>query len=343
MAVAPGAGEPAAPAREAGWRRFLPALLLFLLVPQLGLGILAPLQETITFVAPGMAVCALLGWKEGGRWSLVVIWTALAVWTVVQPISPDPTYDGIARSWVLLLAATFGLVCVLYGKGSFFPRALTATVLTLALVGGMLVIRPGALEKYGATLRGQIEQRGAQELAKWNAMTSTPEWQEMEEKSQAMIDVSAEVERQWNETPKATASVAPALLALESLAALALVWGLFHRVSRVRLGPPLSALREFRFNDQLIWALVVGSTLVVLPTLAPFRSIGVNFLVFVGVLYLVRGLGVVASFLTPQRIALALPLAIAFLFWPKTMAVFSLGLGVGDTWFDLRRRLRPTS
>src|SRR3712207_8406043 len=34
------------------------------------------------------------------------------------------------------------------------------------------------------------------------------------------------------------------------------------RVSRARIGPPLAPLREFRFNDQLVWGLVAGITAV---------------------------------------------------------------------------------
>ncbi len=343
MAVAPVPGEPVEGAREAGWRRFIPAILLFLLVPFVPhLRILAPVQETIAFIAPSMAVCALLGWREGGRWSLALVWTLLAVWTVIRPVSPDVAYDGIARSWALLLAATFGVVSLMSGKRPFFSRALGATALTLAIVGGMLLVRPGALEKYGKALSGQIEQRGAEELANWNATASTPEWKEMEEKSQAVMNMSAEVVRFWKEVPTVTAQAAPALLALESLAALALVWGLYHRVGRVRLGPPLAALRDFRFNDQLIWGLVVGIILVVLPTLLPFRAIGMNLLVFLGVLYLLRGLGVLSWYLAPRRIALALLIVIALLSWP-IIGLFSIGLGLGDTWLDLRRRVRPTS
>jgi hypothetical protein len=319
-------------------------MLLFLFVPFVPhLRIVAPVQETIAFIAPSMAVCALLGWRAGGRGSLALVWTGLAVWTVMRPISTDATYDGIARSWALLLAGTFGVVSILFGgKQPLFPRALAATTLTLAVVGGMLLVRPGAFQKYSTTLSGQIETRGAEELANWNTTASTPEWKEMEEKNQAVMNLSAEVVRFWKEVPKATAQVAPALLALESLAALALVWGLYHRVSRVRLGPPLSALRYFRFNDQLIWGLVVGITLVVLPTLEAFRAIGVNLLVFLGVLYLLRGLGVLSWFLAPRRIALALLIVIAILSWP-IIGLFSIGLGLGDTWLDLRRRVRPTS
>jgi hypothetical protein len=318
-------------------------MLLFLFVPFVPhLRIVAPVQETIAFIAPSMAVCALLGWRQGGRLSLAMVWTALAVWSILRPVSADPTYDGIARSWAVLLATMFGVVSLVYAGRSLFPRAMAATALTFAVVGAMLFVRPGAFDMYTSTLSGQFEKRGAEELANWNATASTPEWKKMEEGSQAVINLSAEVVRFWQEVPKVTAMVAPALLALESLAALALVWGLYHRVSRVRLGPPLGALRDFRFNDQLIWGLVAGITMVVLPTLASFRGVGMNLMVFLGVLYLLRGLGVLSWFLAPRRIALTLLVVVAILSWP-IIGLFSIGLGLGDTWLDLRRRVRPTS
>lgn len=293
-------------------------------------------------ITPSMAVCTVLGWRAGGRFSLAFIWTALAIWTVARPIPGDATYDGILRSWSLLLAATFGVVSLAYGNRPLFPRALAATALTFTLVSGMLLARPDGFSRYGATLRAQIEARGGDALNDWNTTAATPEWKKLEEGNQSVMNLSAEVVRFWTEVPKATAAVVPALLALESLATLALVWGLFHRASRVRLGPPLGALRDFRFNDQLIWGLVVGITLVVLPTLASLRGLGFNLLVFLGVLYLLRGLGVLSWFLAPRRIALALLIFVAILSWP-IIGLFSIGLGLGDTWLDLRRRVRPTT
>ncbi|MBV6521630.1 MAG: hypothetical protein MNPFHGCM_01774 [Gemmatimonadaceae bacterium] len=325
------------------WRRFLAGLLLFLAVPFIPhLRIVAPIQETITFIAPAMAVCALLGWRAGGRWQLAVIWVLLAIWSVGQPISTDRTYDAIARSWAMLLAAAFGVVSLLNEKRAFFPRALSATALTIGVVGCICLARPESMTRYATTLSGAIEARGEEELANWNATASTKEWKALEDGNQTIMNMSAEVVRFWQEVPKVTAVAAPALLALESLAALALVWGLYHRVSRVRLGAPLGRLRDFRFNDQLVWGLVTGITMIVLPSLAPLRLVGINLLVFLGVLYLLRGLGVLSWFLAPRRIALALLVVVAILSWP-IIGIFSLGLGLGDTWLDLRRRARPTS
>ena len=56
------------------------------------------------------------------------------------------------------------------------------------------------------------------------------------------------------------------LLVLESLLALVVGWAVYHRLVRVRIGPALVPLRALRFNDQLVWGLVVGATIVLVPT-----------------------------------------------------------------------------
>ncbi|MFN8581444.1 MAG: DUF2232 domain-containing protein [Gemmatimonadaceae bacterium] len=206
----------------------------------------------------------------------------------------------------------------------------------------MLVVRPDGVTKFCKRFARARNVRVKAMQQYLSSQFAAPEWKTLEDSSQTAIDLSAELQRFWREEPSQVATISPALLGLESLAALALVWGLFHRVSRVRLGPPLSPLREFRFNDQLVWGLVVGITIVVLPTLASLRGFGLNLLAFFGVLYSLRGLGVLSWFLAPRRIAPVLLIVLALIALPF-IGLFSLGLGLGDTWFDLRRRVRPTS
>ncbi|MGZ3500861.1 MAG: DUF2232 domain-containing protein, partial [Gemmatimonadaceae bacterium] len=140
--------------------------------------------------------------------------------------------------------------------------------------------------------------------------------------------------------PEHAAGLLPALLALESLATLALAWAIFQRLSSGRIGPPLSPLTEFRFNDQLVWGVAVGATLCLLPTFADGRSAGFNLLAFFGTLYLLRGLGVLA-WITKGRY---LVLGILSLIPPFGMmlGVLALALGLGDTWLDLRRRAKAS-
>ncbi len=154
-------------------------------------------------------------------------------------------------------------------------------------------------------------------------------------------------------SPSPLLSITPALLALESLLALALGWAAYHRLTRVRIGPPLGALRDLRFNDQLVWGLIVGVTVVLLPTLAEWRTVGANLLCFFGTLYALRGAGVL-SWLVPNRFAVPAIIGLAVLvpilgpLWVLAATLtLTFGLGLGDTWRDFRagadpRRRRPS-
>jgi hypothetical protein len=179
-------------------------------------------------------------------------------------------------------------------------------------------------------------------LADWASVSETEEWKQITRDNPGMETLSRESTDRLRELPSITVRLYPAVLALESLAVLALAWGLYHRVSRARIGPPLAPLREFRFNDQLVWGLVLGITAVAVPTLKAFSTIGINLLVFFGALYALRGLGVLAWFFAPGRLMVALTIGLAIFMWPL-LGVFALGIGLGDTWLDWRSRPRPTT
>jgi hypothetical protein len=162
-----------------------------------------------------------------------------------------------------------------------------------------------------------------------------------------------DVEANFAQTSKAGVELFPSLLLLESLAALALAWTTYHRLSRTRLGVPLGPLKDFRFNDQLVWGLIVGLAIVFLPALDFIGGAGRNLLVFFGALYAIRGFGVLSWFLAPGALAATLFVGFAMLWWPvlnavavlgfMLLALAAFGLGLGDTWADWRRRARPTT
>jgi hypothetical protein len=114
----------------------------------------------------------------------------------------------------------------------------------------------------------------------------------------------------------------------------------------------LSPLREFRFNDQLVWGLIIGLIVLVVPGLAIGRGIGANLVLFFGALYAMRGLGVLAWFMSPATFAASLVAGSVLVLVPvvnviailgfMTLGVTALGLGVGDTWADWRNRPRST-
>jgi len=199
--------------------------------------------------------------------------------------------------------------------------------------------RPETIER---SVRAEYTRRVDAWLSDWESVSRTKEWQQLVRDNPGMDTLARESADRLRQLPPMTARLYPSLLALESLAVLALAWALFHRVSRARMGPPLAPLREFRFNDQLVWGLVLGITAVAVPTLAAFRGAGLNLLVFFGALYALRGLGVLTWFFAPGRLMVALTIGLAIFMWPL-LGVFALGIGLGDTWLDWRSRPRPTT
>ena len=68
----------------------------------------------------------------------------------------------------------------------------------------------------------------------------------------------ATLERSVEAGVRLASAVFPALLLLQSFAALALGWTLYQRLARSPLGVPVGRLRAFRFDDNLIWGVVLA-------------------------------------------------------------------------------------
>jgi hypothetical protein len=357
--ASPAAAEPSTGARppaERGWWRLLLALAAFLLVPALPqFKAILPVEHTMILLVPALAACCLVGWWAGGRLFLAVIWVGLAVLVAVQTPAAPSVYYNLARGWSLLLAGAFGLVCLFGARRPFFPRALTALTVALGLAFAMTAFGPVSGAQVREAVSAEFSRRNAETMAMIRQVLSvySGPWQEVVSRVPRAAEAPQDTERQLRILSAAGTKVFPALLALESLAALALAWATYHRLGRTRLGARLAALRDFRFNDQLVWGLIVGLTIVFLPTLSAFRAVGSNLLVFFGALYALRGLGVLTWFLAPGALLGGLVVGLAMLLpiWPifnavavlgfMLLLIAALGLGLGDTWADWRRRQRP--
>lgn len=355
---------PAPALAERGWTKLLIAIVALLFVPTVPqmrelllpeMRAFLPVEQTFTLFVPAVAACALVGWWAGGRAFLAIAWMAIATLMTLQTVSPPSAFYNLVRGWSLLLAGSFGLVCLFGVRRSLFERSLLSLGLTLGLALVMSVLGPVTLSQASKTIGDEYTRRTAETMAALNLVIQThpKEWADLSARVPQLEQLPAEREKELTLLANAGATVFPALLALQSIATLALAWAMYHRLSRARLGPPLAPLREFRFNDQLVWGLIVGLTIVLLPTLTALRGAGKNLLVFFGALYAVRGFGVLAWFTAPGRLGMTLALGFIMLFAPVLNAFAALGfmmlgvaalaLGLGDTWADWRRRARPTS
>jgi hypothetical protein len=134
----------------------------------------------------------------------------------------------------------------------------------------------------------------------------------------------------------------PAMFALATLAGLAVAWWAWGRLA-MRPDGSLAPLRDFRFSDGLVWVLILGLVLVLLPRTPELATrAGTNLLVFIGALYALRGVGVLL-FLSgvPGPLGLLLTALAVVLVAPLVM-VTTFFVGLFDTWLDIRRH-RPAS
>ncbi len=352
--------------QEREWRWYVLALVMMALVTAASgwpaalalvagsVRLLLPVEQFALLVLVSIAACALVGWWAGGRLSLALLWLGATGFVFTKLALPSPGYAGFVRGWALAMGASFGLVCLGTRARPFLGRALAAVALAGVVTAGGLAGRAtsegdslaGANRMFG----GEYQRRTDEALGAWRGRTGSDAWRafaarlpDAADRADRMAGVLGALgtSKERGGTGMMLAIV-PALLGLESLLALALGWATYHRLSRVRIGPPLGALRELRFNDQLVWGLVIGATLLLLPSLADRRTAGANVVCFFGTLYALRGAGVLTWWI-PERVALFAPLALVVLvpvLGPVivlgTLLAITFGVGLADTWRDFR-------
>ena len=333
-----GAEDAGPPAREVGWWRLVLALALLLLVPATILNLVAPLDQTFVLVAPLIAVSAVAGWRTGGRLPLALLWSGIAVLVFWQGGAGAGRFTLLAHGWAFVLAASFGAMLMAPIGGSFLPKALAALALAVGISGVLVMFSPEGMAGVATAMAGEFGERSELAMTAWRQATSTQEWQDLlrDNPTAARIFSDEAVARQSEQLQELGGRIAPAMLALESLAAMAVAWSFYHRVGRARIGPPLARLRDLRFDDTLVWGVVAGLVIVVLPIPGVTRVVGINLLAFFGVLYAMRGMGVLVWFLAPKRWMMVFLIIFALLFW-KVVGSVAAAVGLGDTWFDWRR------
>jgi predicted dehydrogenase len=135
---------------------------------------------------------------------------------------------NLARGWSLLLAGAFGLVCLFGARRPFFPRALTALTVAFALAFAMTGLGPLSGAQIREAVSTEFGRRNAESMATMRQILAnySGEWEKLASRMPPAAREPAEIERQLRTLSDAGVQVFPALLALESLAALALAWSM---------------------------------------------------------------------------------------------------------------------
>jgi len=136
----------------------------------------------------------------------------------------------------------------------------------------------------------------------------------------------------------------PGMLALQTLAGLALAWQLHLRLTSPPLGAPLARFREFSIGDAWVWVMVGALAALSLPGTGALQVAGTNLGLVAGTLYVLRGAAIVAAFAEAFGVSAAVLVivagATAALAVPLVFVLPGLcTLGITDTWYQYRRRL----
>jgi hypothetical protein len=289
--------------RGPGWPTVLGLILVVLT-----LSVVHPLQLMMLPLA--MLLVAL----PPRRVSLLLFAALLAVLSFAAPRGP---LWAVERGWTLVLGACFVGSTLLWPSSSFLVRGLMATGGAAALAGTLIGLVGGWAE-LDWMIASNYREMAEMMAANWpGGLADAAE----------VVDLAATL----------PARLFPGFLGVASLAALGVGWWGYRRLSRT--GSALGRLTEFRFPDALVWILIAGLALVLLPLAGWGERLGSNLLFFMGALYALRGLGVLVALVIgmtgPQLPVLLVLAVVGVLLYPIVVAGTVL-LGVTDTWLDLR-------
>ncbi len=259
--------------------------------------------------------------------ALVVLWAL-----VLFPASSAAAL--VSRGWGLLVGGAFVLATLLRPRWSFFGRSLAAVAGTLLLTAAWLAAS-GAWTTFDWMMGEHFRLLSLITSGDLAARLPDSPW---------TMDFHAASERvaEWR------GSFFPALLGLQSLAALGLVWWAFLRAGtgsgEEGLWEPLGRLRDFRFHDQLVWVAIAGLVLMLLPFGPLAARAGANVLVFMGALYALRGAAVFVFLAgrSPSIVSVIFGALAAIFLYPLVLTA-ALLVGLGDTWLDVRGRVALAS
>jgi len=265
-----------------------------------------------------------LGGALGLRRVSVFLLASLAVGIAAAGGSRDGLWY-VERGWAVLVGGCFAALTLRSPAAAFSRRALGAVAGAAALAVPLFVTRSEAWGALDEAVRDRLisgARSAVDNLALIRGGQSLP--------STLVTAIYETVETQ--------ASVFPALLGISTMCALGVSWWLYVRLA---LGSDqgVGALRDFRFNDHLVWLFIAGLLLLVGAWGGGLPRIGANAVVFMGALYVLRGAAVIL-FLSGGLSRLGyLLLGVGMIFVSPLILAGAMVIGIGDTWLDVRGKV----
>jgi hypothetical protein len=253
------------------------------------------------------------------------VWVAAATsWSLLWLSEAGGLSGQFVRAAAVLVSGSY-LALTVWRPSNQLSRCLAATAGAGIALGGWMI----GLGVRWTELRQSIQL----DLAEIDRLARA-QWSGMSGATEALADLAGMADT--------LSMLYPGLLALAAIAGLRLAWSWYHRIAERPIGPAPAPFAAFSFNDQMVWGLVIGVALLLLP-LPGVRVIGDNLVLVWAALYAVRGMAVFAAIAgrvpAPVLVALA---AVTLLLLPFVLGGLTL-LGLADTWLDFRRRLTPVT
>ncbi|MGE0159361.1 MAG: DUF2232 domain-containing protein [Gemmatimonadales bacterium] len=239
--------------------------------------------------------------------------------------------DGLwyaERAWAVLIGGGFLALSMALPAWSLSARAIGAVAGATGIAAAILSVRTDAWAALDSAITVGVRASSDQALLTLQALGGE--------------SASPQVRDAMERLAATQAAVFPAMIAIASMAALGVAWWIRTRL--VGEGDQgLAPLRDFRFNDHLVWLLIGGLLLLFVQWGDAFARLGSNAIVFMAALYMLRGAAVFV-FLSGglSMLGYALMLVGLLVAAPVFMSMAVL-IGVGDTWLDLRSRVRGLS
>jgi hypothetical protein len=294
-----------------GWRR---ALALFAFA--LGTSVVQP---TVLIAVPLLGFLMLRSVK--GRWVLV----AVAMVSMVILIGVRDALWFVERAWAISVGGAFVGITILAPNWRLTSLALFAVGASAVTWAGLLATGTNAW----ASIDWSVTDRLRAGFATWTeALVVLRQGEALSPAAMGAIYQTLEVQT----------AIFPAMVGLESMAALAVSWWVYSRLAHDReadIGP----VSGFGFNDHLVWLLLTGLALLAAQLGDGLTRLGANLSVFMGALYALRGAGVVLFVSGGLSLFSYVMFALGLLFAPLVVLGFAVIIGMADTWLDLRARV----
>ena len=239
---------------------------------------------------------------------------------IIVMVGPYDSMWYLERGWALLLGGCFFGLSIARPKMKISDRALEAVFGALVLGTILMTLMSGAWNIVDWVISDRVRATVAQVIALGGSEGLAP----------ALITA-------LYQTADVQILIFPALTALASMSALLLSWWLFIFFSG-RSEEAFGPVKDFRFNDHLIWMLVVGLFLLFTRWSEPLQRLGSNAVVFIGALCAVRGAAVIV-FITGGFSVLGYAMTIfGLVIVPPIVLGGAVLIGIADIYLDFRKR-----